>query len=388
MRSGGHGISGRSTNDGGIVIDVSALDAIEVLDEERRLVRVGPGARWEDVAAALAPYGWALTSGDYGGVGVGGLATAGGIGWLAREHGLTIDHLRAAEVVLADGSVVRADATEIPELFWACAAPARTSAIVTSFEFEAGEVGDVGWAQLAFDASDTADFLERWGATMEAAPATSRASHPRRAARGSDVRAGDADGGLDDPDTILERLQPFAEIAPLVTAVGAARAVRRRDGQRAGRSTQRQGEPGRALGLIDHFTPEVAAELARMLESGACDFFQVRSVGGAVADVPEDATAYAHRSANFSVARSAPTPPALDAQWDTLEPPRDRALPELRDRPARPERSSARSRRRPSRASGRSRRASTPTDLFRDNFALAPGPRPVRSPAPSTRPNR
>ncbi|GMA96728.1 hypothetical protein GCM10025881_35520 [Pseudolysinimonas kribbensis] len=71
LRSGGHGISGRSTNDGGIVIDVSALNAIEVLDEATRRVRVGAGARWMDVAAALEPHGWALTSGDYGGVGVG-----------------------------------------------------------------------------------------------------------------------------------------------------------------------------------------------------------------------------------------------------------------------------------------------------------------------------
>ena len=72
--------------------------------QSRRLVRIGAGARWKDVAAFLAPHGWALSSGDYGGVGVGGLATAGGIGWLVREHGLTIDHVRAVELVLADGS--------------------------------------------------------------------------------------------------------------------------------------------------------------------------------------------------------------------------------------------------------------------------------------------
>jgi len=71
VRSGGHGISGRSTNDGGIVIDVSALNTIEIMDEATRRVRLGPGARWMDVAAALAPHGWALSSGDYGGVGVG-----------------------------------------------------------------------------------------------------------------------------------------------------------------------------------------------------------------------------------------------------------------------------------------------------------------------------
>ncbi|GMA90399.1 LLM class flavin-dependent oxidoreductase [Homoserinibacter gongjuensis] len=127
VRSAGHGISGRSTNDGGIVLDVGALDSIEVLDEQRRLVRVGPGARWQEVAAALQPHGWVITSGDYGGVGVGGLATAGGVGYFAREHGLTIDRMRAAELVLADGSVVRTDAEHDPELFWGCAAPGRTS---------------------------------------------------------------------------------------------------------------------------------------------------------------------------------------------------------------------------------------------------------------------
>ena len=133
-------------------------------------MRIGPGARWMDVAAALAPYGWALSSGDYGGVGVGGLATAGGIGWLSREHGLTIDHLRAVEMVLADGSVVRASEEENADLFWAVRGAGANFGIVTSFEFEVDEVGDVGWAQLVFDASDTAGFLERWGAAVEAAP--------------------------------------------------------------------------------------------------------------------------------------------------------------------------------------------------------------------------
>lgn len=77
IRSGGHGISGRSTNSGGIVIDLSPMTKIEVLDRSTPLARIEPGARWMDVTAALAPYGWALSSGDNGGVGVGGLATAG-----------------------------------------------------------------------------------------------------------------------------------------------------------------------------------------------------------------------------------------------------------------------------------------------------------------------
>src|SRR5882757_6635833 len=75
LRSGGHGISGRSTNDGGLVLDVSALNRVEVLDAPSRIVRIGAGARWGNVARALTPHGLTISSGDSGDVGVGGLAT-------------------------------------------------------------------------------------------------------------------------------------------------------------------------------------------------------------------------------------------------------------------------------------------------------------------------
>jgi FAD/FMN-containing dehydrogenase len=127
VRSGGHGVSGRSTNDGGIVIDLGKLDQVEVLDPKSGRVRVGPGARWGDVAHALAPHGLAISSGDYGDVGVGGLATPGGIGFLGRKFGLTIDRVAAAEVMLPDGTVVRADG-DTNTSSGRCAAPAATSA--------------------------------------------------------------------------------------------------------------------------------------------------------------------------------------------------------------------------------------------------------------------
>src|SRR5690606_2194468 len=170
VRSGGHGISGRSTNHGGIVIDLGKLNKIEVLDEAKRLVRIEPGARWMDVAAALQPHGWGLSSGDYGGEGVGGRATAGGLGWLSRQHGLSIDRLPAVEMVLADGSQVRADAEHSADVFWAVRGAGGNFGIVTAFEFEVYEVGNVGWAQLVLDASDTAGFLVKWGAAVEASP--------------------------------------------------------------------------------------------------------------------------------------------------------------------------------------------------------------------------
>src|SRR5690606_12167061 len=125
---------------------------IEVIDRERRLVRLGAGARWADVAQALDPQGLAITSGDYGGVGAGGLATAGGIGFLGRSQGLTIDRVRAVEVVLADGSKLRADAGENPDLFWGMRGAGANFGVATAFELEAGELGEVVFHTMVFDA--------------------------------------------------------------------------------------------------------------------------------------------------------------------------------------------------------------------------------------------
>lgn len=117
VRSGGHGIDGRSTNVGGLVLDLGALNHIEIVDDATRRVRIGSGATWSQVADALAPRGWAITSGNHGGVGVGvgGLATRGGSGFLVRAHGLTIDHVRRVELVLPDGQVLHADHDEHPD---------------------------------------------------------------------------------------------------------------------------------------------------------------------------------------------------------------------------------------------------------------------------------
>ncbi len=320
VRSGGHGISGRSTNDGGIVIDLGRLNSVDVIDESSRLVRIGPGARWGEVAAALAPHGWALSSGDYGGVGVGGLATAGGIGWLAREHGLTIDHLRQVEVVLASGEVLTANETENSDVFWAVRGAGANVGIVTSFDFQVDEVSDVGFAQLAFDASDTAGFLERWGAVVEASPRdlTSFLIIGRPSPGQPTIAQLMTVVASDDPDTIMERLQPLAEIAPLVQQSVQLLPYASVMANSQGGDHQGQGEPVGRSGLLDHFSPEVARATARLIDSGEVYFFSVRSVGGAVADVAADATAYAHRSANFAISALGSNRARLDAQWDTL----------------------------------------------------------------------
>jgi alkanesulfonate monooxygenase SsuD/methylene tetrahydromethanopterin reductase-like flavin-dependent oxidoreductase (luciferase family)/FAD/FMN-containing dehydrogenase len=320
VRSGGHGISGRSTNDGGIVIDLRLLNAIEVIDTGRRLVRIGPGARWAQVAAALGEHGWALSSGDYGGVGVGGLATAGGIGLLSREHGLTIDHLRAAEVVLADGSIVRADAESHPELFWAIRGAGANVGIVTAFEFEVDEVGQLGHAQLAFQVDDLPAFLEGYGRIVESSPRDLTLFLLTGAPQPGQPHIVQLYGIVDsdDPDTIIARLQPFADLAPLVQQqvrlTTYAQVMANADlGPQHG-----AGEPHSRSALVEHVTPAFAEAVDRMLRTGAVPFFQLRAVGGAVSDVAEDATAYAHRSANFSVAALGGNPDRLDAAWRSL----------------------------------------------------------------------
>ena len=353
VRSGGHGISGRSTNDGGIVIDLSRMRDMRVLDESRRLVRIEAGARWQDVAAFLAPHGWALSSGDYGGVGVGGLATAGGIGWLVREHGLTIDHVRAVEVVLADGSIVRADASTHADLFWAARGAGANFGIVTAFEFEVDEVGAVGFAQLTFDASDTAGFLQAWGDWVVDAPRDLTSFLIVSAGR-----AGPAGDGARDGGRRLRRPRHRAR---------AAAAARRRRARCVGQDVRitsyqavisnagdashaAEGEPTARSGLIGRVTPSFAEDAARFLESGATYFFQLRAVGGAVHDVPADATAFAHRSAEFSVVAFGSNRRHTNDRWNEfIAPHTSRRLPELRHRAGREHRSRRRSRRRRSR---------------------------------------
>ncbi|MHC2998341.1 LLM class flavin-dependent oxidoreductase [Microbacterium sp. HJ5] len=373
VRSGGHGISGRSTNDGGIVIDLRRLNGIEVLDEERRLVRIGPGARWTQVAEALGGRGWALTSGDYGGVGVGGLATAGGIGFLAREHGLTIDHLRAAEVVLADGRIVRASADENAELFWALRGAGGNVGIATAFEFEVDEVGEVGWAQLAFQVDDLAAFLEGYGRIVEEAPRDLTmfllAGGPRPGQSQVVQLYGVVDS--DDPDTIIERLQPFAELAPLVQqSVQLASYPQIMANADLG-PQHGAGEPHSRSGLVEHVTPAFAGAVERMLASGEIPFFQLRAVGGAVADVAEEATAYTHRSANFSVVALGSRPDRLDAHWRTLAA-HTAGMYLSFDSSQRPERIAEAF---PPATLARLRTvkaAYDPTCVFRDNFAVEP----------------
>jgi len=313
IRSGGHGFSGRSTNRGGIVLDLRELNSIEVIDAEQGLVKIGPGAQWAHVAAALEPYNLAISSGDAGSVGVGGLATVGGLGFFGREHGLTIDYIQGLDIVSADGALVHADAHTNPELFWGMRGAGPNFGIVTSFLFKAQKVGQLAHVQLAFQVEDLEDFLVEYGKAVEQAPRDTTlflmAGRPQRGRLFIAQLYGIVDNP--DPDTVIERLQPFAMLSPLV-------------GQQVYMTTYStaigQGSSGpQRSGALEHITPAFARAASNLIYSGETYFFQIRTAGGAVADVAEDATAFAFRSATFHVLAMGSNRTRLDLAWDGLD---------------------------------------------------------------------
>ena len=139
-RGGGHSVSGASMPSGGVVIDLAGLKTIEV-DPESQTARVGGGALLGELDAATQAHGLAVTAGVEPETGVGGLTLGGGIGVLARKLGLTIDSLLGAEIVLADGSVVYADAENHPDLFWALRGGGGQFGVVTRFDFRLHPIG-------------------------------------------------------------------------------------------------------------------------------------------------------------------------------------------------------------------------------------------------------
>ena len=302
---------------------------MEILDPERRLVRIGGGATWGQVAAGLAPHGLAISSGDTKSVGAGGLTLAGGIGWMVRKHALALDNVAAAEVVTASGQVARASAAENPELFWAIRGGGGNFGIVTAFDFAARPAAAVFCGTIAFPAAEAAAVLQGWADYLRTAPdePTSAAdvAHPFRGP-GAPVEIHVAFDG-DDPDLAARAIGP---IRPLGTVTGDDVALQPYPDTLADGTPP---PPGIEVVIRSAFAgqesvPEVLRILAEAGASGRSPFIAVRSAGGAVSRVPGDATAYPHRQAELMVVTTTAGPepaveaarPALAAIWARLAP--------------------------------------------------------------------
>ena len=158
MRDGGHSAPGYGTNDGGLVIDMSAMKGIRV-DPTKRTAHVQGGVIWRELDRETQAFGLATTGGTVSNTGVVGLTLGGGLGWLMGKHGLAVDNVVSADVVTADGQFRMANATEHPDLFWALRGGGGNFGVVTSIEYRLHQVPQVLGGMVLFPLDQARDVL-------------------------------------------------------------------------------------------------------------------------------------------------------------------------------------------------------------------------------------
>ncbi len=299
VRGGGH--SAWCTLDGGLLLDLSALDGIEV---DGDLVRVGGGAVWGDVGRALAAHGLGLSSGDTASVGVGGLTLGGGIGWMVRAWGLAADQLVGAQLVTAHGDVVEVSADSHPDLFWALRGGGGNFGVVTRFDFRAHALPAVAIAELGID-GDARPVLRAVRDLLTTAPRELTVTY------------------MDVPE-----MDPSAPAGASVTAVWAGADAAALEAVLAP-VLALEAVSVRVLGvrpypdiLLDHPLPDAAQPMPGFIggntlavhlddalvdavvsfrERNEASVVFLRSLGGAFGDVPQDATPFPARDATWFV---------------------------------------------------------------------------------------
>ncbi len=313
VRSGGHSNAGLSTNDGGVVIDVSLMNSIEVLDEELGLVRVGAGARWLDAAKALHQYGLAISSGDTRSVGVGGLTLGGGIGWMVRKYGLTIDSLQSAEIVTADGDILQVSAQSHPDLFWAIRGGGGNFGVVTAFECIAHSVGDVFFGNIVYPLVDAEAQMKAWRDYMRTASEDLTTSAFLTPAMG--------------PETPAMFIVAACWAGTVADAAAALAPLRKLPGIIASDTVAQKPyyevleeaalPPNVHVEVNNAFFRSMTDELINKLADIKRDhnlMFQIRYLGGAMNRVAADATAFGHRDSEVMVLSPLILPGGADEQ--------------------------------------------------------------------------
>jgi FAD/FMN-containing dehydrogenase len=316
VRGGGHSPAGHGTVDGGLVVDLSNMRRLEV-DPGRRVARAEPGLTWGEYNACTHEHGLATPGGDVAAVGIAGLTLGGGMGWLMRKHGMTIDNLLAVDVVTADGRWLTASETEHPDLFWALRGGGGNFGIATGFRYRLHPVDTVFGGAIVYPA--TRECLRAYAEATAAAPdelttITFVLKAPPlpfipAAAHGTPVHLilPSYVGDLDTGHQALAPLRTLAGRAPLADTTGPMPYPALYD-------LTAMAAVSRPHAIRNAYVRELADETIEIIldfiERATSPFSLValRELGGAMARVPADATAFAHRDKAFYL--------AADNSWD------------------------------------------------------------------------
>jgi FAD/FMN-containing dehydrogenase len=301
VRSGGHSIAGYGSSEGGIVLDLSAMKAVHV-DPERRTVWAQAGLTAGELTSALGEHRLAVGFGDTGSVGIGGITLGGGVGFLSRKHGLTIDSLLAAELVTADGKVVRVDGENHSDLFWAIRGGGGNFGVATRFQFRLHEVDQIVGGMLILPATtDTVHgFVELAAAAPEELSTIANVMKaPPMPFLPEDLHGQVILFGLlvysGDPEIGEGVVAPFRELAtPLLDMVEPGRYVGIYEGEEEGPPPGVFAVRNLFVDYIDRAAAETLIERVNA-STAAMAVTQIRVLGGAISRVRDEATAYAHR---------------------------------------------------------------------------------------------
>lgn len=326
VRGGGHSVPGFGTVDDGIVLDLGSMKGIRI-DPVHRVARVQGGCQWGDFDHAAHSFGLATTGGIISTTGVAGLTLGGGIGYLARAHGLSIDNLRSADVVLADGRFVTANETEHPDLFWALRGGGGNFGVVTELEFDLHPVDTIYGGPMFFELEAAEELLRTYRDWIAAAPRTMGAFPAFQIAPPlpfiPEDRVGEPfalvvscfNGTDEDAEALLAELRAVGN--PVAEHVG-----------RMPYPALNSAFDGLLPKGLQHywkaaFLPELTdGAIAAHVEHGPRvpameSTMHLYPIDGAVQDVAADATAFAYRGANFAPVIAGMWPDPADNEANT-----------------------------------------------------------------------